>query len=126
MKIIFTFSLLFFLLQFAIGQTVDIYKRPVQAERSRNFDAIHYKVTLDVDLNKKILVGENQVTLIPLNDNFAKVIFDAEYLVVNSVINADGKALQFEQKDNQIIISLTQSYQHSDTVQFTVKYKLNK
>ena len=126
MKKIFTFSPLFFLLQIAIGQKVDIYKRPVQAERSRNFDAIHYKVTLDVDLNKKMLEGENQVTLTPLNDNFDRVIIDAEYLVVNSVINADGKALKFEQKDNQIFISLTQSYQHSDTVRFTVKYKLNK
>ena len=126
MQKFFTFFILFFLLKIAIAQKIDIYKRPVQAERSRNFDAIHYKVTLDVDLNKKILEGENEITLTPLNDNFDRVIIDAEFLVVSSVINVDGKALKFEQKDNQIFISLTQSYQHLDTVRFTVKYKLNK
>ena len=55
MKTIFTFSVLFLLMQFTAGQKIDVYKRPVQAERSRDFDAIHYKVTLDVDLEKKIL-----------------------------------------------------------------------
>lgn len=126
MQKFFIFFILFFLLKIAIAQKIDIYKWPVQAERSRNFDAIHYKVTLDVDINKKMLEGENEITLTPLNDNFDRVIIDAEFLVVSSVINVDGKVLKFEQKDNQIFISLTQSYQHLDTVRFTVKYKLSK
>lgn len=126
MKTIFTFSILFFLIQSAIGQKVDVYKRPVQAERSRDFDAIHYKLTLDVDLNKKTLEGENQITLSPLNDNFNRVVIDAAYLIVSSVINIDGKELKFEQKDNQVFINLINSYNHTDTLQLTVKYKLNK
>jgi aminopeptidase N len=126
MKTTFTFAILFLLLQFTIAQKVDIYKRPVQAERSRDFDAIHYKVTLIVDLDKKMIAGENQITLAPLNDNFDRVVLDAEHLVVSSVNNIDGKELKFEQKDNQVFISLTKSYNHTDTLRLTVKYKLNK
>ena len=95
--------LMFLPMKLAIAQQVDIYKRPVQAERSRDFDAIHYKITLNVDIDKKMLTGENQITLSPLNDNFEKCVFDAEYLVVENVIDSDGQYLPFEQKDNQCL-----------------------
>ena len=49
--------LMFLPMKLAIAQQVDIYKRPVQAERSRDFDAIHYKITLNVDMDKKTLTG---------------------------------------------------------------------
>ena len=39
--------------QVAYGQKVDVYQRPVQVERSRDYDAIHYKISLNVDLDKK-------------------------------------------------------------------------
>jgi len=32
------------------SQAVDIYKRPVQVERSRDFDFIHYLIRLDIDI----------------------------------------------------------------------------
>jgi aminopeptidase N len=103
-----------------------VYSRPIQAERSRDFDAIHYKVTLKVDLDNKILSGENQITLSPLRDNFDKCFLDAEYLVVENVINNSGSNLPFEQKDNQVFINLTRQYNHADTIILTVKYTLNK
>lgn len=126
MKAIFAFSILFFLLKIAIGQKVDIYERPVQAERSRDFDAIHYKVSLDVDMETKTLEGENLITLSPLNDNFNRVVIDAEYLIVYSVTTLEGRDLKFDQKDNQVFISLATSYSHTDTLRLNIKYKLNK
>ena len=126
MKPILTFTILLLFLQFTIAQKVDIYKRPVQSERSRDFDAIHYKIILNADLDKKILTGENQITLSPLNDNFDKCVLDAEYLVVENVINGDGKILPFEQKDNQVLIVLGRQYNHSEIIKLTVKYTLNK
>jgi len=126
MKTISIFIFLFIFLQFTIAQKVDVYKRPVQAERSRDFDAIHYKVTLNVDLEKKMLSGENQITLAPLNDNFEKCVLDASYLVVDNVISSDGKNLPFEQKDDQVFISFPKQYKHGETIILTVKYKLNK
>ena len=122
-------SILLFLLnalQFNIAQRIDVYSRPVQTERSRDFDAIHYKITLKPDLDKKNLSGENQITLSPLRDKLDKCVLDAEYLVVENVINGDGKILPFEQKDNQVFINLTRQYNHADTIKLNVKYTLEK
>jgi len=116
----------FLLIQLNSAQMVDVYQRPVQQERSREFDAIHYKVSLNVDPDKKMLTGENLITLSPLNDNLERCILDAEFLEVSKVINYDGKELPFEQKENQLFIKLSKSYNHADTVRFTVKYTLNK
>jgi aminopeptidase N len=126
MKVIFTVSTLLLFLQLTIAQKVDVYNRPVQQERSRDFDAIHYKVILNVDMDKKMLNGENQITLLPLNNEFDKIRLDAEYLVVSSVCNIHGEALPFEQNEKQVVISLPKPYNHSDTIRISVKYKLSK
>jgi len=126
MKTILTVSTLLMFLQFTVAQKVDVYKRPVQPERSRDFDAIHYKVTLNVDMDNKMLSGENQVTLLPLNNDFDKIRLDAEYLEVSDVTNIEGKVLPFEQNEKQVVISLPKSYNHNDTIRICVKYKLTK
>jgi aminopeptidase N len=126
MKSIVSFYFLFFVLQAAEAQKIDIYSRPIQAERSRDFDAVHYKIMLDVDIVNKTLTGENQITLSPLNDNVDKIVIDAKYLVVNSVTDSHGKALKFEQGDSQVFIHLSHSYGHTDTVRLNVKYGLHK
>jgi aminopeptidase N len=126
MKTILTVSTLLIFLQFTFAQKVDVYNRPVHQERSRDFDAIHYKVTLNVDMDKKMLNGENQITLLPLNNDFDKIRLDAEYLEVSAVINIEGKALPFEQNEKQVVISLPKSYNHNDTIRISVKYKLIK
>ena len=125
-KTYFNIFLLLFLMQSVLAQKVEVYQRPVQIERSRDFDAIHYKVTLNLDIEKKMLTGENLVTISPLNDNFDKCVLDAEYLVVSKVINENGKSLPFEQKENQVFIKLLKSYSHNDTIRFAVKYSLSK
>lgn len=112
--------------QAAIAQKVDVYQRPVQTERSREFDVLHYKVSLNVDMDKKSLTGENQITMVPLNNGLKSCILDAEDLVVNKVVAMNGKDLVFQQKDSQVFIDLSKSYDHSDTIRFTVKYSLGQ
>lgn len=126
MKPKYFFALIVLISQTGFGQKVDVYQRPVQVERSREFDAIHYRISLNVDLDKKSLTGENQITMTPLNDGLKKCVLDAEYLVVSGVVNSDGKVLRFEQKDNQVFISFDQTCDHADTLRFTVKYSLDQ
>jgi aminopeptidase N len=126
MKAITIIIFLFITLQTGISQKVDVYNRPVQTERSRDFDAIHYKITLNVDLEKKILAGKNQITLSPLNDGLEKCVLDASYLIVENVINGDGKILPFEQKNDQVLIALGRKYNHADTLDISLEYTLNK
>ena len=43
------------------GQTKHLLDRPVQVERERHYDALHYKIGLDVDLEEKVLnLWDNQ------------------------------------------------------------------
>ncbi len=51
---------------FLEAQKIDVYQRPLQTERSRDFDAKHYRIALTFDLDKKYFEGENQITLSPL------------------------------------------------------------
>ena len=126
MKIFTGFILFLVCLQPVVAQKIDVYQRPVQHERSRDFDALHYRVSLNIDMENKSLAGENRITLVPLNDNFDKCVLDAEFLVVSSITNEKGEQLSFDQKEKQIFISMSKTYNHADTIIFTVKYSLNK
>ena len=105
-KISFT-ALFIFICIVLNAQKTDIYKRPVIHERDRDFDAIHYSINLDVDLNEKKLTGKNTITLSPLRDNLEKVTLDAVSLHVTDVFDSNGKPLLFEQTKDQLRIDLS-------------------
>ncbi len=110
---------LFFVLP---AQKVNVHKRPLQYERSRDYDAKHYRIALTFDLDKKYFEGENQITLTPLRDDFKECLLDAEELVVVAVTNSENMPLQFTQTDKLIIVHLSKAYEYGETVTFTVKY----
>jgi aminopeptidase N len=126
MKKLFLVCLIVMMSQLGFSQKVDVYSRPVQVERSREFDAIRYKISLNVDLGKKSLKGENLITMTPLNDGLKSCILDAEYLVVGTVVDERGQNLAFKQNDNQLFIEFDKTYKHTDTIRFAVKYTLDK
>ncbi len=107
---------------FSFGQQVDIYQRPVQAERSRDYNAIHYRVELTFDLDRKYFSGTNQITVTSLKNNFSACILDAEELKVTRVYSAEYPALDFDQNEVRLIVNLAREYNYGDTVIFTVEY----
>ena len=114
-----TLTLTSFFLYFSLlinAQQIDIYQRPIQHERNREFDAIHYRIALDVDMEHHMLSGSNTITLSPLNDGLETIILDAVSLVVTSVMDANGIPLSFKQTDDKLSITLSRSYSHQDTV----------
>ncbi|MHC4144965.1 MAG: M1 family aminopeptidase, partial [Planctomycetota bacterium] len=60
------------------GRNIDVYSRTLQTERSREFDAIHYRIKLRFDENKGMFWGETTITLRPLSNGFEKFSLDAE------------------------------------------------
>ncbi len=104
------------------AQEIDIYERPVQVERSRDFDAQHYRLQLTFDLDRKEFWGENQVTLLPLRDAFRECILDANELVVTGVVDRRNRPLEFVQTEDQLRIVLSQAYGYGEEVVFTIKY----
>lgn len=104
------------------AQKIDIYKRPVQVERSHDFDAQHYRLILTFDLDRKEFWGENKVTLNPLRDEFMECVLDAKELVVTAVLNHQNMPLKFKQTDQKLIIYLSRAYSYEEEVIFTIKY----
>ena len=109
-------------IQLAQAQPVDIYSRPRQAERSRTYDALHYRIHLTFDEAAKSFRGENTITLTPLHDGFQEVVLDAETFIVDAVTDAGGRALAFEQPPHQLIIRFPETHAYGDTLTFTVAY----
>jgi aminopeptidase N len=108
------------------AQPVDVYERPVQHERDRYFDALHYRIMLDVDMENKMLTGENTITFVPLNNGLQTIVLDAVSLVVTEVVDRDESSLSFNQSEDKLTIRLPDTYSHTDTVTLSVKYYLKE
>ncbi|EON79075.1 aminopeptidase [Lunatimonas lonarensis] len=105
---------------------MDVYQRPLTFEPDRDFDALHYKVMLDVDVQQKQLTGQNTITLTPLRSDLKRVTLDAVSLEVSDVLDSRGFPLSYKQGKDKLHIELARSYSHSDTLTFTVKYALRE
>ena len=104
------------------GQNIDVYSRALQTERSREYDAIHYRIKLRFDEDKGMFWGESTVTFRPLSDDFEKCSFDAEKFTVSSVRDQSGQALEFHQGDGKIAVSLGKTYDYGAPLSVTVSY----
>ncbi len=105
------------------AQQVDIWSRPVQVERSRTWDFIHYRVSLAVDPEAKTFRGENRITLTPLVDVVAQCELDAEDLTIVDVLDESGQALAYEQGDTSVVVTFPHAVSYGDTIVVTVVYQ---
>jgi len=126
MKSLFFLTTILTIAQTAFAQTSGNTERVTRPERSREYNAINYKVELSVDPVQKRLEGQNTITITPLCDNFNKVTLDAVSLVATDVLDIKGTPLYFEQTEENIFINLTRFFGHNDTIIFTVKYYLSE
>ena len=69
------------------AQEVDVWSRPVQTERNRTCDFIHYRVSLTFDLDGKVFPGENRITFTPLTGGLDRVELDAEEIVIEDSLD---------------------------------------
>ncbi|TFH64536.1 MAG: aminopeptidase, partial [Gemmatimonadales bacterium] len=105
------------------AQEVDVWSRPVQTERSRSCDFIHYRVSLTFDLDAKLFRGENRITLTPLSDGVDRIELDAEEIIVEAAIGEEGEELFFERSDTSVFVSLPRPLAFGDTIDITVRYR---
>lgn len=95
---------------------------PVQLERSRDYDVVHYRMKFQVDLQNKKYIGENTIRLTPLICSFRECVLDAEEMTVTSVLDDRHIPLQFEQDEKRLSVFLSSSFTYGDTLSFTVYY----
>jgi aminopeptidase N len=104
------------------AQSVDVYQRPVQKERSRDYDVKHYRIALTFDLDNKSFQGENRITFSPLKDGFETCVLDAEELQATEVFDGNGSPLDFQLTDQHITVTLARSYDYGEELSITIKY----
>ncbi len=104
------------------GQTVDYAKKPLQSERSRSYDALHYLISLRLDLDRKSFEGSTTVTVSSLRDGLEACVLDAEEFTVTSVVSDYGTPLKFEQSDKELKVVLPRPAKFGEIVTFTCAY----
>lgn len=104
------------------GQQVDVYSRPLQSERSRDFDVFHYRIRLNLDIIGRAFQGETTITLASLRDGLARISLDSEEFTVSRVRDAWGKALRFEQPQSGLSVEPARPLLRGETFTFTVTY----
>ncbi len=95
-----------------------------QTVRERTFDAQHYIIRSSFDRNNKIYFGDATVQVKPLKDGFKTLVLDSAGMKFDSVtLEPDGKPLtEFQQKGEQIIITLDKAYSVNEVVSVRFKY----
>ncbi len=120
-RILFLSILLIFTLT-ARSQPLDWSTKPLQSERSRFFDALHYIIRIRLDIDRKSFEGATTVIATSLQEGLKTCILDAEEFKVTSVIDAEGRKLSFEQKPNELIVHLARPYNYGEEIVFTCYY----
>lgn len=89
-----------------------------RAERSHDFDVLHYRIQLDIDHAKRSFVGETQVRLKALRDNFDSLELDAETFRVTQV-----EGMRFTQTPGHVSIQLGRAYSYGQEITVKVSYQ---
>src|SRR5579872_3642448 len=105
-------------------QQIDVYQRPVRAQRSRTYDVLRYRIRLDVHQDTRAFEGSATITLRPLRDDFDVCVLDAETFIVSHVESEpDHRRLTFEQSATTLTVHLAHPYPYGQHVAFTVHYR---
>jgi aminopeptidase N len=105
------------------AQQVDVWSRPAQVERSRTIDYLHYRVSLEFDLDARTFQGENRITLTPLAAGIDRFELDAEGLTIESAFDPEGRELSLERSDTSVVVLFPRPPAFGDTLDVTVSYQ---
>jgi aminopeptidase N len=105
------------------AQQVDWSKKALQSERSRAYDALHYRVAITLNLDEKSFAGEATVTLTSLRDGLDTVVLDAEEFTVTKVVSEWGEPLEFSQSENELSVRMRRPLMRGETRSFTCTYR---
>lgn len=106
----------------AQAQLVDWSAKPAQSERSRTFDALHYRVAIRLDLERASFDGNTTVSITALADGLETCVLDAEEFTVSGVVSDRGESLQFEQSATELTVHFPRPLKRGETRSFTCTY----
>ena len=103
----------------AAAQQVDWSTKSLQSERSRSYDALHYRIAITLNLEEKSFAGETTVTLTSLRDGLETVVLDAEEFTVTKVATEWGEPLEFSQSEKELSVRMRRPLMRGETRSFT-------
>jgi aminopeptidase N len=106
----------------AVAQPIDWSTKHVQSERSRAYDALHYRIVIRLDLDQKSFEGETTVSLASLQAALETCILDAEEFTVTRVVSDWGEPLRFEQSAKELTVHFARPLRLGETRSFTCFY----
>ncbi len=106
----------------AAAQQLDWSKKALQAERSRAYDALHYRIAIRLDFDEKSFTGETTVTLTSLRDGLDTVVLDAEEFTVTKAVSEWGEPLAFSQSEKELSVRMPRPLARGETRSFTCTY----
>ncbi len=105
------------------GQKIDVYSRPVQVERSHDYDALNYRADLSFDMENKVIHGMNEIKIRSLRNGLNSCLMDAgTNLTIKNVFNRTGSELYYKHEGDKLSIDFLKSFNYGDTVFFVVEY----
>jgi aminopeptidase N len=107
----------------AAAQQVDWSTKALQSERSRAYDALHYRVAITLNLEQKSFAGEATITLTSLRDGLETVVLDAEEFTVTKVVTEWGEPLEFSQSEKELSVRMRRPLMRGETRSFTCTYR---
>jgi len=107
---------------FLPAQPTELLRKPENFERSRDYDALHYKLALVLHDKEKSYRGENTITVASLKDDLKSLVFDAEGFTVTEVAGPDGRPLPFAVENKKLIISLLRGLAYGEKVSVAVRF----
>jgi len=107
----------------SMAQKIDVYSRPVQVERSHDYDALHYKVEMFFDMVKKTFQGSDVMTIRALRNNFNACLLDASAnLTITGIKSYQGHPVNFIHRGDSLEINSFQPLKYNDTISFIITY----
>jgi len=95
---------------------------PKQAERVRTFDVKHIKGDLTFDIKKSEIRGTATHTISPLHPQMDSVTLDCGSDLKVSKVAIGSTSLKYEQKGNELIVTLDRAYGPDETFELAVTY----
>jgi len=101
-----------------LAAQVDVNTRPRRAERSHDFDVLHYRIELSFNEDIRSFQGKTDIRFRPLRDGFDTLVLDAETFRVTS-----AGTLRFEQSPGKLTIHLGRAYRYHEEATVTISYR---
>jgi aminopeptidase N len=97
---------------------------PTHLPPVRTYDVLHHLIRTRFEVADKTVIGDETITLKPLNEGFSSFALDASDMQIESVTYSESNApLKFSQPPDKLLIELDRAYGPADSLSLRIQYR---